>query len=126
MVDVTEFKEKVTEIISQDYKIDFLGDDFDKTIDRLSETKAEKIYAWVREVVENNIAPIMKNARDKKYKGIPLNEILSFRKEIQVAGSDHRIMLIKIKSEHYIEFHIGQHKYYDRLRKNLGLTKKDY
>jgi hypothetical protein len=126
MVDVTEFKEKVTEIISQDYKIDFLGDDFDKTIDRLSETKAEKIYAWVREVVENNIAPIMKNARDKKYKGIPLNEILSFRKEIQVAGSDHRIMLIKIKSEHYIEFHISQHKYYDRLRKNLGLTKKDY
>jgi hypothetical protein len=126
MVNPKEFKEKITGIISQDYKIDFLGDDFDKTVEKIAETKADNIYDWIRQVVEKNIAPIMKNTVDKKYKGIPLNQLLSFRKEIQIAGNDHRIMLIKIKSEHYIEFHLGQHKYYDSLRKDLGLTTKNY
>jgi hypothetical protein len=85
MVEVQEFKQRITEIISQEYKIDFLGDDFDKTIERLSDTKAENIYDWVTKVAEDSIAPIMKNAKDKKYKGIPLNKLLNFRKDIQIA-----------------------------------------
>lgn len=126
MANSKEFKEKIADIVSQEYKIDFLGDDFDKTVEMISETKAEKIYHWVKQVVENNIAPIMKNIANKKYKGIPLNQLLSFRKEVQITGNDYRIIIIKIKSSFYIEFHLGQHRYYDRLRKNLGLTKKDY
>ena len=126
MVDPIEFKKKIADIVSQDYRVEFCGDDFDKTVENISETKAEKIYAWVQQVVEDNIAPIMKNIKNKKYKGIPLNQLLSFRKEIQISGNEHRIMIIKIKSSYYIEFHIGQHKYYDKLRKDLGLTKKDY
>lgn len=126
MVDVKEFKQKVIDAISQEFTIEFYGDDFDKTVERISETKAKKIYSWVKQVVEDNIAPIMKNIKNKKYKGIPLNQLLSFRKEIQISGNDHRIMIIKIKGSYYIEFHLGQHKYYDKLRKGLGLTKKDY
>jgi hypothetical protein len=126
MVNPEDFKEKIADIIAQDYEIKFLGDDFDKTIDKISETKADKIYDWVKQVTRDSIAPIMKNAKNKKYKGLPLNQLLSFRKEIQISGNDHRIMIIKIKSANYIEFHLGQHKYYDKLRKDLGLTKKDY
>ncbi len=126
MVNPDEFKEKITDTISQDYKIEFYGDDFEKTVEKISETKSEKIYAWVKQVVEDNIAPIMKNIKNKKYKGIPLNQLLSFRKEIRIIGNEHRIMIIKIKSSNFIEFHLGQHKYYDKLRKDLGLTKKDY
>lgn len=77
-------------------------------------------------MVRDDIAPIMKNEKNKSYKGIPLTDLMSFRKEVQISGNEHRIMLIKIKSSYYIEFHIGQHKYYDHLRKSLGLTKKDY
>ncbi|MCK5283831.1 MAG: hypothetical protein KAK00_10620 [Nanoarchaeota archaeon] len=126
MVNPDEFKERIIDIISQNYKIDFSGDNFDNSVKRISETKAGKIYEWVSQVIEDNIAPIMKNIKNKKYNGIPLNQLLSFRKELQISGNDYRIMIIKIKSEHYIEFHLGQHKYYDKLRKDLGLTKKDY
>ncbi len=126
MVNPEEFKQRIIDIVSQEYRIDFLGTDFDKTIEKISETKAEKIFKWVAEVVEENIAPIMKNIKDKKYKGIPLNQLLSFRKELQISGNDYRIMIIKIKGSYYIEFHLGQHKYYDSLRKDLGLTRKDY
>ena len=91
----------------------------------------QPIYAYfeIYDTVLNREVKIsyeVKNIKNKNYKGIPLNHLLSFRKEIKISGNDHRIMLIKIKSEHYIEFHLGKHKYYDRLRKELGLTKKDY
>jgi len=125
MVNPKDFREKIWEILSQEYKIEFLGTDFEETVKKISETKAEQIYHWVKQVVEGNVAPIMKNIRDKKYKGIPLNKLLSFRKEIQISGNEHRILLIKIKNENYIEFHLSQHKYYDTLRKDLSLTTKD-
>lgn len=126
MVNADEFKGKIEKIISQDFGIGFFGDDFNKTIKQLTETKANSVYSWVEEVKKNNIVPIMKNRPDKKYKGTPLTKILSFRKEITISGNDHRIMLIKIKADGYIEFHIGKHKYYDKLRRDLGLTEKKY
>ena len=46
MVEVEEFKKKIEQIISQDYKVEFLGNDFEKTVQRLTEIKAEKIYQW--------------------------------------------------------------------------------
>lgn len=126
MVEPKVFRERVIDIMSQDYKIEFLGEDFDNAVGLLSETKAAKVYHWVQQVVDEKIAPIMKNIQNRKYKSMPLNQLMSFRKEIQISGNDYRIMVIKIKGSYYIEFHIGKHKYYDKLRKDLGLTKKDY
>ena len=123
MVDVESFKTTIRGIINQMYRLGFFGDDFDKTVDSISPIKAEKIYSWVKNVCDDKITPLMKNLSNKKYKGIPLSNLMSFRKEIQISGNDHRIMLIKIKSSDYIEFHLGDHKYYDKVRKELDLKK---
>ena len=122
MVNPEIFKISIRDIISQDYKLAFLGDDFDKTIEKITETKAEKIYFWVEDVIKNKVTPLLRKS-NKKYKENPISDLMSFRKELKIEGNEHRIMLIKIKNAHYIEFHLGQHKYYDSLRKNLGLTK---
>lgn len=47
MADIEKFKEKIRNIISQSYKLEFLGDNFEKTVKLLSETKSEKIYRWI-------------------------------------------------------------------------------
>lgn len=47
MVEVESFKENIRSKLSQDYKLEFLGDNFDKIVKSLSESKAEEIYRWV-------------------------------------------------------------------------------
>ena len=121
MVNSEDFKTNIRNIVSQDYELAFLGDDFDKTAEMISETKAEKIYDWVKSVINDKITPLLRKS-NKKYKDNSISDLMSFRKELKISGNEHRIMLIKIKNAHYIEFHLGQHKYYDALRKSLGLT----
>ena len=43
MVDAEEFKQKVLEMVPQDYKIEFLGKNFNQIVNLLSYIKAEKI-----------------------------------------------------------------------------------
>ncbi len=45
---------------------------------------------------------------------------------MDIQGTEYRILLIKLKNSFYIEFHLGSHKYYDKLRSRLELTKRDY
>ena len=59
MVNPAEFKKKIEQIVSQNYKIEFLGKNFDHTVTLLTETKAEKIYRWLQEVIEKKIQPIL-------------------------------------------------------------------
>ena len=44
MADSKKFKQNIEELISQDYKVEFLGKNFDKIVSLLSDTKAQKIY----------------------------------------------------------------------------------
>ena len=125
MVDPNIFRQTIQNMLKQDYKIEFYGTNFDKTIQVLSERKMQQIYSWIKQIIENRIRPLITN-KNASYKEVPLNQILTFRKEISINNNEHRIMLLKIKNLNYIELHLGTHKYYDQLRRSLGLTNKKY
>ncbi len=125
MVNPDEFKKKVEQTISQEYKVEFLGNDFEKTVQMLTEVKAEKIYQWIMEVVGKKIQPIFIGSQ-KSYKEWSVNELLTFRYQFSIENTEYRILLVKVKNSIYIEFHLGDHKYYDKVRKNLYLKKSSY
>jgi hypothetical protein len=125
MVELENFKKKVENIISQDYQVEFLGGNFDKIIQMLSDTKAEKIYNWIEGVVKKNIRPIV-IATKKHYKDWLVNQLLTFRYPLNVNDVEYRILLVKVKNSVYIEFHLGDHNYYDKIRKDLNLKKGGY
>ncbi len=123
MVNAEEFKKRIQELIAQEYKVEFLGDTFDDIVSHLTEAKAEKIGAWLRQVIEKNIQPILV-ASKKPYKDWRTGQLLTFRYPFTVGNMEYRILLVKVKNSIYIEFHLGDHKYYDTVRKELDLTNK--
>ncbi len=125
MVDAEKFKRNIKGIISQDYNIEFLGKNFNKTVNLLTETKAEKIYQWIFKVVKKEIQPITIGTK-KPYKKWSVNQLLVFRYPLNIDKTEYRILFVKIKNSIYIEFHLGDHKYYDRVRKDLNLKKGGY
>jgi hypothetical protein len=80
----------------------------------------------VNMAVSKEIQPIIARKSSKKYKEWDIHQLLSFRKEIDINGVSYRVMMLKVKNSFYIEFHLGQHSYYDKLRNMLGLTNKKY
>lgn len=125
IADVNEFREKIEQIISQDYKIEFLGENFDQIAAMLTETKAEKIYKWIEEVIKKKIQPIFIGS-NKPYKEWIISELLTFRYPFSIENNEYRILFVKVKNSIYIEFHLGDHKYYDKVRKDLNLKKSNY
>lgn len=125
MVESNEFKKRIESIISQDYKVEFLGKNFDQTVNLLTTTKAEKIYKWVEEVVKRKIQPIIVGSK-RPYKEWIIGELLTFRYPFSMENMEYRILFVKVKSSIYIEFHLGNHKYYDKVRKDLDLKKSSY
>lgn len=126
MVDVDVFKDEIRKRISQDYSLEFCGDDFDKIVVMISESKSSEIYLWVENIIKKEVQPIMPRKSYKTYKKWPVSDLLSFRKELNINNTDYRIMLLKVKNNFYIEFHLSTHNYYDKLRNKLGLTTKKY
>ena len=124
MVNPAEFKKKIEQIVSQNYKIEFLGKNFDHTVTLLTETKAEKIYRWLKEVIEKKIQPILVGSK-KSYKEWKVSELLTFRYQFSIENTEYRILFVKVKNSIYIEFHLGDHKYYDQVRKELDLKKNN-
>ncbi len=122
MVNPKNFRKKVEAIISQDYEVGFLGRNFDQIVNLLTETKAEKIYAWLEEVIQKKIQPIVVGSK-RQYKGWSANELLTFRYPFSIENTEYRILFVKVKNSIYIEFHLGDHKYYDKVRKDLDLKK---
>ena len=122
MVSSDNFKNKIEQIISQDYKVEFLGNNFDQIIGILTDTKAEKIYNWVENVVKNKFQPIFIGSR-KPYKEWTISELLTFRYPFSIGNTEYRILFVKVRNSIYIEFHLGDHKYYDKVRENLDLKK---
>lgn len=125
MVDSDKFKDKVQEIASQEYNVEFLGKNFDKVVNSISESQIKKIYSWIREVVKEEIQPIFIGSK-KSYKDWTINQLLTFRYAFSVNNTEYRILFVKVKNSLYIEFHLGDHKYYDKVRKDLSLKKSSY
>ncbi len=125
MVNPDQFKKKIEAGISQEYKVEFLGKNFEHIVNLLTETKVEKIYQWVKDIVERKIEPISIGSR-KTYKEWGVNELLTFRYPFNIGNTEYRILFVKVKNSVYIEFHLGDHKYYDQVRKDLDLKKSNY
>ena len=102
-------------------KVEFLGKNFDQIVNLLTDTKAEKIYNWLEEVIHKKIQPIVISLK-KQYKDWKVNELLTFRYQFSIESVEYRILFVKVKNSIYIEFHLGDHKYYDKVRKDLSLT----
>src|SRR3989344_6147701 len=122
MVDPQEFKKKIEVIIAQEYKVEFLGKNFDQIVKLVTESKAEKMCAWLEEVMQKKIQPIVVGSK-KQYKQWSINELLTFRYPFSIENTEYRILFVKVKNSIYIEFHLGDHKYYDKVRKDLDLKK---
>lgn len=120
MVDSLEFKSRIEKIVAQDYKVEFLGSNFDQIVGLLTPVKAEKIYAWVEHVIQNEIRPIVV-VSNKAYKEWMMSELLTFRYPFSVGNTEYRILFVKVRNSIYIEFHLGDHKYYDKVRKDLDM-----
>ena len=111
MVDPQKFKKNIERIVKQDYKVEFLGKNFDQIVSLLSEVKEKKMYEWINEVVEKKIQPILIGTK-KPYKEWTMNQLLTFRYPFSVGNIEYRILFVKVKNSIYIEFHLGDHKYY--------------
>ncbi|HLC65805.1 MAG TPA: hypothetical protein VJI46_06820 [Candidatus Nanoarchaeia archaeon] len=125
MVNPEEFQKKIEAIISQEYKVEFLGKNFNQIVNLLTEAKAESIYKWVEKAVEKKIQPIFIGSK-KKYKEWEVSELLTFRYPFNIGNTAYRVLFVKVKNSIYIEFHLGDHKYYDKVRKELDLKKSSY
>lgn len=125
MVDADHFKYKLKELLLQNYQIEFLGKNFDQIVALLSETKAERIYQWVSDIVSTKIQPITIGSKNS-YKEWSINQLLVFRYPFNINNVEYRILLVKVKNAVYIEFHLGDHKYYDKVRKDLNLKHTSY
>ena len=125
MVNPEEFKAKIKTTLSQQYTTEFLGKNFDQIGRLLTDIKAEKIYQWIQDILRRRIQPIAIKS-DKQYKEWAVSELLTFRYQFNIDNTEYRILLVKVKNSIYIEFHLGDHKYYDKVRKDLDLKKNNY
>ncbi len=117
MVNPTEFKTKIGLLLAQENRVEFLGQKFEQIVSLLTESKAEKIYQWLKEVIERKIQPIAVGSKNQ-YKEWQVRELLTFRYPFIIQNTEYRILLVKVKNSIYIEFHLGDHKYYDKVRKD--------
>src|SRR3989338_2614348 len=125
MVDPDEFRKRIEASISQDYKVEFLGKNFDQIVHLLTDGKTEKMYQWIKDIVERKIQPISIGSK-KPYKEWIVSELLTFRYPFSIGNTEYRILFVKVKNSFYIEFHLGDHRYYDKVRKDLDLKKSNY
>ena len=72
--------------------------------------------------MQKKIQPIIIGSK-KQYKYWSVNELLTFRYPFSIENTEYRILFVKVKNSIYIEFHLGDHKYYDKVRKELDLKK---
>lgn len=100
MVNPTEFKKKIENMISQEYKVSFLGDNFEVIVNLLTEPKAEKMYNWIKEVIKRRIQPIVVGT-DKHYKKWRICELLTFRYQFSIGNTEYRILFVKVKNSIY-------------------------
>lgn len=64
--------------------------------------------------------------KEEKIRAIPTSKVLDTVVYIKKIGSSSRCIIIKIKNGVFSEIRLGDHDYYNRMRKNLGLKKSSY
>jgi hypothetical protein len=120
MTDPIQFKREIQEKLSQDYNIEFLGNNFDKIVLEINKKLKEKIILWIKDINKKLVIPLSVNI-NKNYKKWIIKDLLVFRLPFSINNIEYRILLVKVKNSVYIEFHLGKHNYYDKIRKDLGL-----
>jgi hypothetical protein len=102
-----ELKRKIKEIFGEQIT-------FNKEFKTLAEdikNVDENLINWCQRITERKIKPVTASV---------LGEKIVFIKKI---GSSNRCIVIKIINGEFKEVHLGDHAYYDKLRKTLGLKK---
>ena len=122
MADPTDFREHVRSLVRQEYTLEFLGEHFDEIVSGFSDKFADSIYAWIKSVLDRKVQPILIGS-DKRYRGWKMHELLTFRHAFSIENVQYRILFVKVKNSFYIEFHLGDHRYYDKVRKELDLKR---
>lgn len=102
-----ELKLKLKEIFGNQI---FFNKEFDKYAQTIKNIDINLIE-WCNRLKENKIIPS---------KAPNLLDSLVFIKKI---GSSNRCIVIKLVNGEFKEIHLGDHDYYDKLRKTLGLKK---
>ena len=78
MISPNIFMQEIRDMVSQNYRIEFLGNGYCN----LTEKQAEKIYNWTRDVIAKKMAPALTQSK-KKYKLWEISKLLSFVKNHQ-------------------------------------------
>ena len=97
MVSPDDFKQRIEQIISQKYKIEFLGKNFEQIANLMTASKADDIYRWLAEVVSKEVQPIMVGSK-KPYKEWTINQLLVFRYPFIINNTEYRILFVKVKN----------------------------
>ena len=122
MADPSGFRAHIRGLVRQEYALEFLGERFDEIVSLLSEKQADAIYSWIGNVLEKKVQPILIGS-ERRYRDWKAHELLTFRHAFSINRQQYRVLLVKVKNSFYIEFHLGDHKYYDKVRKELALKK---
>jgi len=101
-----ELKHKLKEIFGDEIVFNNEFDTLATTIKNIS----DNLISWCRMVKEGKI----------KYLPARKVDSIVFIKKI---GSSNRCIIIKLVNGIYKEIHLANHKYYDKLRKEIGLKK---
>lgn len=90
--------------------------DFDFYAEKLKEDMQTDLLEWCTRCKEDLLRGYTPENKKMKHFYVFFNKI----------GSDIRSILIKIKNQDFIEIHLGDHRYYDDKRTEMGLKKGSY
>jgi len=90
--------------------------------EQISFNKEFDQYAVTIKNIDSNLIEWCNLIKEGKIRYLPAKRIdgIIFIKKV---GSSNRCIIIKIVNKEFKEVHLGNHNYYDRLRKVLGLKK---
>ena len=101
---IEEFKEFVQSIFGEEI---IMNNEFEEQFDKLKDSQVESFVEWCENVSDGGTG--LNKAYTKDY--------VCFIKKF---GSINRSIIVKIKNGEYIEFHLGDHKYYEKQLKELA------
>ncbi len=83
-------------------------------------------YAEVIKNLDSNLIDWCLLIKEEKIRAIPTSRVLDTVVYIKKIGSANRCIVLKIKNGVFAEIHLGDHDYYDKLRRRLGLKTSSY
>lgn len=81
------------------------------------------MYATTIKNLDINLIDWCRKVKDDEIKAEPSPKIRKIIVFIKKIGSSNRCIVLKIKNGIFTEIHLGDHEYYDKLRKVLGLKR---